>query len=234
VGRWPVIDGEEAAVDHLNRLLATKSDARGLNVLDAGCGERCALDYGAKAEVTGLDISAELLERNPQLDRLIVADLENAPLAECYFDVIVCWDVLEHMVRPREALDNIARALAPGGLLIVKVPNLRSVKGLATKYTPFAFHKWIYRRFAVSDGAVPFPTPFDGSIAPGALHAWAESRDLSARWCAFWEAHLQRRLRARLGIRGVVWSGTRWLVRTISLGLVDAQATDFVLVLERQ
>lgn len=222
-------------MNYLNGLLGTKSrDARGLNVLDAGCGERCALDYGARAEVTGLDISSDLLERNPRLNRHVVADLEDASLADSYFDVIVCWDVLEHVVRPRDALDNIARALAPGGLLIVKVPNLQSVKGLATKYTPFAFHQWIYRRFAASDGAMPFPTPFDDSIAPAALHAWAKSRDLSPRWSAFWEAHLQRRLRARLRICGLVWSGTRWLVRTLSLGMVDAQATDFVLVLERQ
>lgn len=229
------IESGEAAVEYLNGLVREKSrDARQFSVLDAGCGERCALDYGSKAEVTGVDISPVLLKRNQRLDHYIVADLEKAPLADQSFDVIVCWDVLEHLERPREALDNITRALAPGGVLILKIPNLHSPKGLATKYTPHRFHRWVYRRYGLSDGTIPFPTRFDGSMAPAAIHAWAESLNLSLRWSAFWEADVQRRLRARLRITGFAWSGVRWLVRTLSLGLIDARATDFVLVLERE
>ncbi len=231
----PIVESEETVVEHLNRLVQSRHGVqRRFSVLEAGCGERCALDYSAAAQVTGVDISSALLERNPRLDHRIVSDLERAQLAEESFEMVVCWDVLEHLENPREALDNLTRALVPGGMLIVKVPNLNSVKGLATKYTPYRFHRWVYRRFAVSDGTQPFPTRFDGSIAPQALHEWAGRTGLVPHWTAFWEADLQRRLRGRLHVRGRAWSAVRWMVRRLSLGVVDAQATDFVLVLEKR
>jgi 2-polyprenyl-3-methyl-5-hydroxy-6-metoxy-1,4-benzoquinol methylase len=47
------------------------------------------------------------------------------------FDVIVCADVLEHLVRPEELLARIAGWLAPGGRLFVSLPNVAnaSVRG---------------------------------------------------------------------------------------------------------
>ena len=46
----------------------------------------------------------------------------NAP-----FDVVVCADVLEHLPRPEILLEKIAGWLAPGGTLLVSLPNVANV-----------------------------------------------------------------------------------------------------------
>lgn len=223
------VQGEADAVEYLNDWIAGRQSA---NVLDAGCGERCALDYGADAVVTGLDVSAALLARNPRLDRRVAGDLATTDLDPASYDTVVCWDVLEHLRDPVAALENLDRSLAERGALILKAPNLRSVKGVATKYTPYRFHRWIYHRFDVSESD-PFPTYFDRSIAPSALLGWAAARGLRVRWVAYWESDLQNRLRSRLHVDGAAWRFVARAVRGLSAGSLDATATDFVLVFER-
>ena len=48
--------------------------------------------------MVGLDISPSALDRNRLLDDRIVGDLETYPLPRKAFDVVVCWDVLEHLL----------------------------------------------------------------------------------------------------------------------------------------
>ncbi len=43
------------------------------------------------------------------------------------FDVVVCGDVLEHLPRPEELLERIREWLAPGGTLLVSLPNVANV-----------------------------------------------------------------------------------------------------------
>jgi predicted TPR repeat methyltransferase len=43
------------------------------------------------------------------------------------FDVVVCADVLEHLVEPERLLERIAAWLAPGGTLFVSLPNVANV-----------------------------------------------------------------------------------------------------------
>jgi SAM-dependent methyltransferase len=180
----------------------------------------------------GVDVASELLARNPRLDHRIVADLASADLDPASFDTVVCWDVLEHLGNAGSALDRLERALGETGTLILKVPNLRSPKGIVTKYTPYAFHKWVYRRFSVSD-ATPFRTHFDGAIAPHELLRWATARRLRLRWAAYWESDLQQRLRRRVHLDGGAWNLVAGSVRRLSAGRLDASATDFVLAFER-
>ncbi len=40
------------------------------------------------------------------------------------FDVILCGDVLEHLIEPRDALRTLATMLAPGGEILVSIPNV--------------------------------------------------------------------------------------------------------------
>jgi SAM-dependent methyltransferase len=228
------VESETVAVEHLNQWIASSNGGSGpRSVLDAGCGPECILEYGTDAEVTGLDVSPTILERNSRLDHAIVADLAGAPLDDERYDLIVCWDVLEHLDDARAALDTMARALAPGGVLVLKAPSLNSPKGLVTKLTPYRFHVWVYRRFEVAGDAAPFPTRFDRSMSPAALWRWAQSTRLKVQWVASWEAHLQQQLRSRLHLTGRAWQLVQQLVRAVSLGTIDGQATDFVLVLQK-
>ena len=53
-------------------------------------------------------------------------DLFTADLPEASFDCVVLGDVIEHLVRPGEALDRIARLLAPGGVVYMALPDAGS------------------------------------------------------------------------------------------------------------
>lgn len=61
----------------------------------------------------------------------------DAQLPEGGYDLITIWHVLEHTEDPKSVLAQLGRALAPGGLLVVEVPNVE-----ATCQTPrSSFHE---------------------------------------------------------------------------------------------
>lgn len=61
------------------------------------------------------------------IDKLIIANIEidEIDLPDSYFDVIVCGDVLEHLIDPWKVVDRLTRAMKPGGTFVVSLPNIR-------------------------------------------------------------------------------------------------------------
>jgi len=106
------------------------SGVRVHKALDAGCGDGWYTDYVARrkgARVNAYDIDRgrvdNLNERNTNpLIHTSQADL-TAFDPESDHDLVVCVDVLEHIVDYGAALDNLAGALKPGGLLFIHVPR---------------------------------------------------------------------------------------------------------------
>lgn len=100
-------------------------------VLDVGCatgrlGEDVKRLTGA--EVWGVEIDPGFArEAAARLDRVLAADVDEAlsRLNGERFDVVVCADVLEHLDDPRRTLARLKRALAPGGCIVVSLPNVR-------------------------------------------------------------------------------------------------------------
>jgi SAM-dependent methyltransferase len=149
-------------------------DRNPLRVLDAGAGRALRLKFPANVQLTGIDISETALAAHTALSERIVGDLQTYPLVPEAFDVIVCWDVLEHINDPGSALLNMSRALATGGLLVIGAPNVWSPKGLVAKLTPHRFHVFVYRRLlhiphAGEPGHVPFPTYLRLAMSPRQL-----------------------------------------------------------------
>jgi SAM-dependent methyltransferase len=105
---------------------------RAARVLEVGCGQAGTLawlkDSGIAAHTMGieLDPAAAALAR-PRVDRLIEGDAEAAidGLPAGSLDLVLCLDVLEHLVDPWRAMAQLARALRPGGSVILSVPNIR-------------------------------------------------------------------------------------------------------------
>jgi SAM-dependent methyltransferase len=54
---------------------------------------------------------------------VIQADARSLPFPECSFDLVVCLDVLEHIVEDHLAAKEIFRVLKPGGKFLVSVPE---------------------------------------------------------------------------------------------------------------
>lgn len=206
-----------------------------LRVLDAGCGKALHVRLGEDPWMVGIDIAAEQLEKNELLDEQILGDLQTHPLDPDSFDVVVCWDVLEHLNRPMLALDNMVHSLRSDGLLVIAGPNPFSLKGLLTKLTPFAFHRIAYRRL-VSPDVRPFRTFMRLAVAPSRLERWAVTapQSLAIDHLSFYEAPMQLRFRRRLHLTGRPWLMMRAVTCVCTLNKVDPALTDFFLVLRRQ
>jgi len=109
-------------------ILSRLGEGRGRTALDVG-----AADGFLAERLTAQGWSVTALERDPELaarargrcKEVVVADLESAPPPlPGPFDAIVYGDVLEHLRDPRATLLALDRALAPGGTVIVSVPNV--------------------------------------------------------------------------------------------------------------
>lgn len=177
-----------------------------LRVLEAGCGSATHLRLPSGSRVTGLDVSRHQLDRNPALHDRLHGDLQSFTLSPGAFDLIVCWEVLEHLPRPAAAFDNLARALAPGGFLVVALPNVLSVKGLVTKLTPHWFHVAFYRHiYGVAEAGrpdeAPFPTFLRLSTTAAALDRAAAAHGLHPVFRATHDVRAYLRERHRLASR---------------------------------
>lgn len=116
------------------------SRAAGRRVLDLGCGT----GYGAAelaesgAWVVALDRAQPANSAKQSDVRFVRADLGAVPLAAGSFDLIVSFQVIEHLDDPRPYLDAIARLLRPGGTALLSTPNLAQ----SDRENPFHVHEY--------------------------------------------------------------------------------------------
>jgi SAM-dependent methyltransferase len=79
-------------------------------------------------DVHGVEINGEVAEfarRRYGID-IVPGTLEAVAYPAAFFDAVTMWDVLEHLHDPSATLREIHRILKPGGILVVRVPNLAS------------------------------------------------------------------------------------------------------------
>lgn len=102
-------------------------------VLELGCGSGATLGWlrqtGRASYTVGIEIAESVAAAaRGCVDEVYCADFERSelPLPEDKFNVILCLDVLEHMVNPWSVVDRLVTTyLAAGGSLIVSLPNVR-------------------------------------------------------------------------------------------------------------
>ena len=209
-----------------------------IHVLEAGCGSTSQITIAPDAHVTGIDISEKQLERNMLLDEKILGDIQDYALPEERYDVIVCWDVLEHLPRPERALANIVRTARTGGLVLLGFPNIWSAKGLLTKCTSFRFHVWVRRTFfgekdAGTNDFGPFPTFMKFSIAPAAIRKRAQASGLEVVFWCLYESRMHRDFRERHPVLNAAWFAVSLLAQTLSVGKLSALRTDCLILLRK-
>jgi SAM-dependent methyltransferase len=104
--------------------------------LDAGCGDGrhlAALERSGHrpARVVGSDISQRILETaraagGPPGLELVQANLEALPFEDEAFDLVLCTQVIEHLLDPAAGLGELARVLRPNGTLVLTTDNRRA------------------------------------------------------------------------------------------------------------
>jgi 2-polyprenyl-3-methyl-5-hydroxy-6-metoxy-1,4-benzoquinol methylase len=165
----------------IDSLLAGRNPRR---VLEAGCGSASHLNFPENTILSGIDISQKQLDRNEHMHEKIVGDLQAYVLPENAYDMIVCWDVLEHLPEPEKALENFFRSVNEGGIVLMASPNVFTLRGLITKFSPHWFHVFYARYIAGYDWAgqdenYPFVTFHRWAIAPKAIERLALARNMS-------------------------------------------------------
>jgi len=105
-------------------------------IIDVGCGAGLFLERAALRgwEVHGTEYGALAVGAcRARGIGIIEGPLAPANYAPPLFDVVCSFEVIEHVVRPREELDRMVRILRPGGLLYLTTPNFDC---LARRFTP--------------------------------------------------------------------------------------------------
>ena len=231
----PADDAVARAQALVTSALAVRSAPR---VIEAGCGARAQLAYPAGAKVLGVDILRSQLLRNDEAFRLAQGDVTALPVASASADLVVCWDVLEHLPAPELAIAEMARVLRPGGLAVVALPNILSLKGLVTRFTPWWFHVWVYRRVlgdrsVGTDASDQFPTALRFVLRPSALRRLAATYGLAVDALHLYEGPVPQHLRRRHRAADLALSMASVVSRTLSAGRYDTTLSDIVVVLSR-
>lgn len=128
------------------------------SILDIGCG----FGYGMsilnekknKGFVIGIDIDKSAVltcKSNFPSSTVFIAPADALPFQNNAFDIVTCFDVIEHLKHHKVMLDEIYRVLKPQGILYISTPN-KIVWNLARRLNiqpgnPFHLHEYTLNEF---------------------------------------------------------------------------------------
>jgi SAM-dependent methyltransferase len=124
-------------------------------MLEIGCGSGDTLAYlqasGRCRWTCGVELFPEAADTaRGRLDEVYEGNIEQMelPIAPASLDVVLCLDVLEHLIDPWAAAARLARLLKPGGVLIASIPNVRHFRVVM----PLLVRgRWEYGQFGLMD-----------------------------------------------------------------------------------
>jgi SAM-dependent methyltransferase len=126
-----VAAGEWSATSRWKNQVKLISDYKaGGAILDIGCSSGGFLSTmkGAAWKLYGIEMEESTAERARATAGadVFVGDAVEAPFLPGSFDVITCFDVLEHVYSPRQFLTKVLGWLKPGGIFYAMMPNIDS------------------------------------------------------------------------------------------------------------
>ena len=144
----------ELTIEHLHRYALALEFADGKKVLDIACGE----GYGSNLlatkaiHVSGMDIDKASIEKaKAKYDKknisFLVSDAEKISANDNEFDLVACFETLEHLADHASMLKEIKRVLKPGGLLIISTPDKKTYADQRGYKNPFHVKELYYDEF---------------------------------------------------------------------------------------
>ena len=131
------------------RLLAERLRAERIRILDIGCGTGAvAVDFGLHGWLCACDRSSDALAfaRSRGVRNVVGSDAASLPFADASFDLVLAFDVIEHVEDDRAMLAELRRVLRPGGAIAIHVPAWPS---LWSRHDEILEHKRRYTRRAL-------------------------------------------------------------------------------------
>jgi ubiquinone/menaquinone biosynthesis C-methylase UbiE len=116
--------------EHLHRYALAMKVAKNKRILDVACGEGYGANLlsGEALAVTAVDIEEDIIikarqkYKDPKI-QFIAGSILQLPLPDKCFDLITCFETLEHVEDHELALKELRRVLKPDGLLIISTPE---------------------------------------------------------------------------------------------------------------
>ena len=141
----PWMEGAQIHYEHLHRYAFASQFVKGKKVLDLASGEGYGSSLLSKEAdtVVGVDIDGNAVEhaRNKystqNLEFLQGSILEIPITGNNKFDVIVCFEVIEHVEEHEKLLSEVKRLLKKDGLFIVSSPNKKTYSDEISYNNPF-------------------------------------------------------------------------------------------------
>ncbi|MDQ0999276.1 ubiquinone/menaquinone biosynthesis C-methylase UbiE [Phyllobacterium ifriqiyense] len=147
--------GGRIAAEHLARYAFATQFIRGKAVLDIASGEGYGTAIMAEKakNIIGMDVAANAIAyakrkyakiRNVQFE---VGDLAHLPFDTDTFDVIVCFETVEHVDDPLAAINELQRVLKSNGLLIISTPNKENYSDRFNYDNPYHLKELAFSEF---------------------------------------------------------------------------------------
>jgi SAM-dependent methyltransferase len=222
--------GENSPGRWRDRMQTLRQYKRSGTLLDLGCSSGAFLESlkGESWGLYGIEMSAEGANKAGARSgaRVFVGDIPDAPFAPESFDVITCFDVLEHVYEPRRVMAKGGEWLKPGGIFYVLVPNIDSAEarifgtywhGLELPRHLFHYSPASLRNLAKTAGLIEVSLLTQRNPAVGASlrYVWDD---------VFQAVGIRRTPTAHLGAPSLPWRVARKLVRMTILRVLLAMA----------
>lgn len=105
-----------------NKILQHVSQDKKYTLLDVGCSQLDFGDANTSIESFGIDINDSKVYDAAHFKKCNL-DKETLPFSNEFFDIVIAGEILEHVKRPFEFIEEISRVLKKEGLLLLSTPN---------------------------------------------------------------------------------------------------------------
>jgi len=119
----------KGVLEYVNAAL-NRIDKDMIDFCDAGCGNGIYLGYlknkHSNINLCGFDFSEKIVEiakNNTNIEKIKVGNLESMPFDDESFDLILCTQVIEHLLNDKKGISELYRTLKKGGYLVISTDN---------------------------------------------------------------------------------------------------------------
>ena len=119
--------------------------AVGRTVAEVGCGRGAGTGLLAEVarKVTAIDYDAACIEQNRaeqdnEVVTFVLAEVPPIPPAALRVDMVVCFQMIEHLQDPQPLLKALYEAVLPGGVVVISTPNAEE----SLSANPYHLHEY--------------------------------------------------------------------------------------------